>query len=280
MNIKTSTLLLLTLGILNASSCVSKKKFTDATTHISRLTKELGDTRASLKKTQEELATAQRQFQQLSAELAKEKSVNESLNNRLNQAVSTSSSVQEQLSEKERKLLEQQERLDQLQSLLDEQKAVMSNLKATVDRALNQYRSDELQIYEQDGKLYVSLQDKLLFPSGSATVNKDGTEALGKLAEVLNSNEEIQIMVEGHTDSIPIRGRFEDNWALSTARATAIVRILTDTYDVAPERVIAAGKSYYEPKESNKTPEGRAKNRRTEIILTPKLDELFKLLQQ
>lgn len=280
MNIKTSMLLLLAFGMLNASSCVSKKKFTDATTHISRLTKEMGDTKATLKETQEELATAQRQFQLLAAELAKEKSLNESLNNRLNQAVSTSSSVQEQLSEKERKLLEQQERLDQLQSLLDEQKAVMSNLKATVDRALNQYRSDELQIYEQDGKLYVSLQDKLLFPSGSATVNKDGTEALGKLAEVLNTNEEIQIMVEGHTDSIPIRGRFEDNWALSTARATAIVRILTGIYDVAPERVIAAGKSYYEPKESNKSPEGRAKNRRTEIILTPKLDELFKLLQQ
>jgi chemotaxis protein MotB len=124
------------------------------------------------------------------------------------------------------------------------------------------------------------LQDKLLFPSGSATVNKDGREALGKLAEVLNNNEDIQIMVEGHTDNVPISGRFEDNWALSTARATAIVRILTATYKVAPERVIAAGKSYYEPKAPNDTAEGRARNRRTEIILTPKLDELFKLLQQ
>lgn len=278
MNIKVATLII-AVGMLSLSSCVSKKKFTDATTHIGRLTQELGETKESLSKTQGQLSDTQKQLQERSGELSREKELNETLNNRLSQAVSTSSSVQEQLTEKERTLLEQQERLDQLQSLLDEQRAVMSNLKATVDRALNQYRSDELQIYEQDGKLYVSLQDKLLFPSGSATVNKEGREALGKLAEVLNNNDDIQIMVEGHTDNVPISGRFEDNWALSTARATAIVRILTATYNVAPERAIAAGKSYYEPKDSNETAEGRAKNRRTEIILTPKLDELFKLLQ-
>jgi chemotaxis protein MotB len=144
---------------------------------------------------------------------------------------------------------------------------------------LIQYRSDELQVYEQDGKLYVSLQDKLLFASGSATVNRDGREALGKLAEVLNNNADIQIMVEGHTDNVPISGRFEDNWALSTARATAIVRILTQNYKVESERVTASGRSYYDPKDSNDTAEGRAKNRRTEIILTPNLDELFKLLR-
>lgn len=278
MNIKIATLII-AVGMLSLPSCVSKKKFTDATTHIGRLTQELGETKESLSKTQEQLSDTQKQLQERSGELSREKELNETLNNRLSQAVSTSSSVQEKLTEKERALLEQQERLDQLQSLLDEQRAVMTNLKATVDRALNQYRSDELQIYEQDGKLYVSLQDKLLFPSGSATVNKEGREALGKLAEVLNNNDDIQIMVEGHTDNVPISGRFEDNWALSTARATAIVRILTATYNVAPERAIAAGKSYYEPKDSNETAEGRAKNRRTEIILTPKLDELFKLLQ-
>jgi len=279
MKIKTA-LLLIAIGFISLSSCVSKKKFTDATSYISKITRELGDTKESLMQTQEQLANTQKQLQERSGELDREKVMNESLNNRLSQAVSTFSSVQEQLTEKERRLLDQQERLDQLQSLLDEQRAVMTNLKATVDRALNQYRSDELQIYEQDGKLYVSLQDKLLFPSGSATVNREGKEALGKLAEVLNTNDDIQIMVEGHTDNVPISGRFEDNWALSTARATAIVRILTATYNVAPERAVAAGKSFYEPKAPNDTAEGRAKNRRTEIILTPKLDELFKLLQQ
>lgn len=260
-------------------SCVSKKKFTEANIRISNLTRSLGDTEAELIKTREGLKQTEDELKQTQSELAREKELNEKLNSRVTRALTTSSSVQQQLTEKERRLLEQQERLDMLQDLLDEQKAVMNRLKETVDRALNQYRSDELQVYEQDGKLYVSLQDKLLFPSGSANVNSDGKEALGKLAEVLLNNHDIQVMVEGHTDSIPISGRFEDNWALSTARAAAIVRILSQTYKVEPERVIASGRSYYEPKASNETPEGRSKNRRTEIILTPQLDELFKLLR-
>ncbi|MCC5935664.1 MAG: OmpA family protein [Lunatimonas sp.] len=273
-------LFLLFGGILAFSSCVSKKKFTEANMRISSLTRSLGDTESSLQTTRETLQKTQEELDQTKGALSREKELTETLNSRLSQALSTSTSVQQQLTEKERRLLEQQERLDMLQSLLDEQRSVMANLKATVDRALNQYRSDELQVYEEDGKLYVSLQDKLLFPSGSATVNRDGREALGKLSEVLNSNEEIQIMVEGHTDNVPISGRFEDNWALSTARATAIVRILTQTYKVDPERVIASGRSYYYPKAPNDSAEGRARNRRTEIILTPKLDELFKLLGQ
>lgn len=165
--------------------------------------------------------------------------------------------------------MEQQERLDLLQNLLDEQRAVMEGLKTTIDKALVQYRSDELQVFEQDGKLYVSLQDKLLFPSGSATVNKDGKEALSKLAAVINNSPDIQILVEGHTDNVPIRGRFEDNWALSTARATAIVRVLTNSYDVQPERVTAAGRSFYYPKASNETPEGRAKTGGQKSFLPP-----------
>lgn len=273
--------LFLFLGaVLAFSSCVSKKKFTEANMRISSLTRSLGDTESSLQTTQESLRKTQEELDQTKSALSREKELTETLNSRLSQALSTSTTVQQQLTEKERRLLEQQERLDMLQNLLDEQRSVMANLKSTVDRALNQYRSDELQVYEEDGKLYVSLQDKLLFPSGSATVNRDGREALGKLSEVLNSNEEIQIMVEGHTDNVPISGRFEDNWALSTARATAIVRILTQTYKVDPERVIASGRSYYYPKAPNDSAEGRARNRRTEIILTPKLDELFKLLGQ
>ncbi|MEX0882816.1 MAG: OmpA family protein [Cyclobacteriaceae bacterium] len=275
----TGTLALLMIVFLITFSCVSKKKFTNANIRIAEMTRSLGDTQDELEATKLELQNTQEEVKDLEAALVREKALNENLDERLEKAQSTSTSVQQQLSEKERTLMEQQQKLDQLQSLLDEQRAVMNRLKETVDKALNQYRSDELQVYEQDGKLYVSLQDKLLFPSGSANVNKDGIEALGKLAEVLNNSEDIQIMVEGHTDNVPISGRFEDNWALSTARATAIVRILTENYEVDPIRVTAAGKSFYEPNADNESPEGRAKNRRTEIILTPQLDELFKLLQ-
>ena len=123
------------------------------------------------------------------------------------------------------------------------------------------------------------LSENLLFPSGSAVVNPNGVDALSKLAAVLNLNADVSVNIEGHTDSIPIRGRFKDNWDLSTARANAIVRVLVDNYKVDPVRVIASGHSYYDPIESNSTPEGRAKNRRTEIILSPKLDEMYKLLE-
>jgi chemotaxis protein MotB len=119
----------------------------------------------------------------------------------------------------------------------------------------------------------------LLFPSGSAVVNPKGKQALGTLAGVLNANPDINVEIEGHTDSIPIKGRFADNWDLSSARANAIVRILTATYKVDPVRVTASGRSKYEPVDTNATAQGRARNRRTEIILEPKLDQLMELIR-
>jgi len=145
--------------------------------------------------------------------------------------------------------------------------------------ALKGFNSSDLSVYQKNGKVYVRLSENLLFPSGSAVVNPIGVDALSKLAAVLNLNSDVSVNIEGHADSIPIRGRFKDNWDLSTARANAIVRVLTDNYKVNPVRVIASGHSYYDPIESNSTPEGRAKNRRTEIILSPKLDEMYKLLE-
>jgi chemotaxis protein MotB len=172
----------------------------------------------------------------------------------------------------------QQKKLESLQSLLEQQKKNADALRQKMADALVKFNSNELTVSVKNGKVYVSLQESLLFPSGSAMVNPKGKEALGKLAEVLNTNPDINVNIEGHTDSIPIRNRFEDNWALSTARATSIVRILTKDYKVDPVRVEASGHSSYDPVESNSTPDGRAKNRRTEIILTPKLDELYNLI--
>ena len=145
--------------------------------------------------------------------------------------------------------------------------------------ALVGFNSNELTVSIKNGKVYVSLQENLLFPSGSAVVNPKGKLALGKLADVLNVNPDITVDIEGHTDSIPIHGRYMDNWDLSTARANSIVRVLTNDYKVDPVRVIASGHSQYDPVQPNSTSEGRALNRRTEIILSPKLDELYKLLE-
>jgi chemotaxis protein MotB len=173
----------------------------------------------------------------------------------------------------------QQLKLQQLQDLLAQQAARSRALRDRMADALKGYNSSDLSLIQKNGKLYVRLSENLLFPSGSAEVNPRGVEALSKLAAVLNVNADVSVNIEGHTDSIPIRGKYKDNWDLSTARANAIVRILTENYKVDPLRVIASGHSYYDPVDSNSTVEGRARNRRTEIILSPKLDELYKLLE-
>lgn len=187
-------------------------------------------------------------------------------------------SQQNLLNKSKEQLADQQRKLEALQGLLEQQKKNADALRQKMADALVAFNSNELTVAVKNGKVYVSLQESLLFPSGSAQVNPKGKVALGKLAEVLNTNPDINVNIEGHTDSIPIRTRFEDNWALSTARATSIVRILTKDYKVEPMRVVASGHSQYDPVDSNANADGRAKNRRTEIILTPKLDELYNLI--
>ncbi|HWJ25450.1 MAG TPA: flagellar motor protein MotB, partial [Flavisolibacter sp.] len=180
----------------------------------------------------------------------------------------------------QKQLEAEQKRLWDMRKLLDQQRQAVESLRKKMSDALVGFNSNELQVFVKNGRVYVSLQESLLFPSGSAVVNPKGKQALGTLAQVLNANPDINVVVEGHTDSIPIRGKYEDNWALSVARATSIVRLLTNTYKVDPVRVTASGRSSFEPVDSNETPEGRQKNRRSEIILAPKLDELMQLLQQ
>jgi chemotaxis protein MotB len=192
--------------------------------------------------------------------------------NRLQDASSKLSTSQQQIAD-------QQRRLEQLQALIDQQQKNTQELRKKITDALVGFGSNELTISTKNGKVYVSLQENLLFPSGSAVVNPKGKQALGKLAEVLNMNANINVNIEGHTDSIPIKGKFADNWDLSVARSTAIVRILTNSYKVDPTRVTASGRSKFEPVDFNMTAQGRARNRRTEIILEPKLDELMQLIQ-
>ncbi|MEI6947508.1 OmpA family protein [Paraflavisolibacter sp. H34] len=174
----------------------------------------------------------------------------------------------------------QQKRLADMQRILDQQRQMAENLRKKMADALVGFSAKDLTVTTKNGKVYVSLQENLLFPSGSAVVNPKGKDALGTLAQVLNSNPDINVLIEGHTDSIPIRGKYEDNWALSVARSTAIVRILVNNYGVFPTRVTASGRSLYDPVDTNSTPDGRQRNRRTEIILAPKLDELMKLMEE
>lgn len=185
----------------------------------------------------------------------------------------------DELAKKEQLLADREKALKEMQQIISRQDSITNRLNDILRNALLGFNSDELSVEIKNGKVYVSMSDKLLFKSGSAAVESKGIEALKVLADVLNKNADIDILVEGHTDSIPIKtALFKDNWDLSVIRATSIVRTLTDDYKVAATRVTASGKGDIFPRAENSTPEGRAKNRRTEIILSPKLDEIMNLL--
>ena len=250
------------------TSCVAKRKFVAAQNTISSLQNDSARLEKKIAGLQADVAGLQKNLSDL----------NQKMEASDRAAAGTIASQKNALQKSEQELADQQRKLESLQSLLEQQKKNADALRQKMADALVKFNSNELSVSVKNGKVYVSLQENLLFPSGSATVNVKGKEALGKLAEVLNANQDITVNIEGHTDSIPIRTRFEDNWALSTARASSIVRILTKDYQVDPVRVVASGHSQYDPVDANTTPEGRAKNRRTEIILSPKLDELYKLI--
>lgn len=154
--------------------------------------------------------------------------------------------------------------------------ALVMNIK----RSLIDVNDEDVQVEVKGGVVYVSISDKLLYTSGSSKLTGKAKEVLGKLATVINDHEDLNVLVEGHTDDVPMANNcVTDNWDLSVKRATSVVRILQDDYFVAPERLTAAGRSEFVPKDLNTTPEGRSRNRRTEIVITPKLDQFFKLLE-
>lgn len=172
-------------------------------------------------------------------------------------------------------------RLAELQGIISTQDSLLNALNDAVKKALLAFKSDEISVEMKNGKVYVSMSDKLLFKSGSAAVEEKGLSAIKTLGDVLNKNPDIDVLIEGHTDNIPIKtAKYEDNWALSADRALSIVRLLANEHNVAPKRLEAAGRAEFYPKASNEVSEGRAKNRRTEIILSPKLDELYKLIEK
>ena len=204
-----------------------------------------------------------------------------SLNSRLSSLGNENQNTTKELNSTKEKIAEQRRRLEQLQALIDQQQKATEALRKKIADALVGFNSNEITVTMKNGKVYVSMQESLLFPSGSAEVNPKGKEALSKVAAVLNAGKDINIDIEGHTDSLPIHTvKYADNWSLSTARATSIAHVLIDEYHVTPARLIASGRSQYDPVATNSTPEGRAKNRRTEIILEPKLDELMELMEK
>ncbi|PCI98663.1 MAG: cell envelope biogenesis protein OmpA [Flavobacteriales bacterium] len=173
-----------------------------------------------------------------------------------------------------------EKRVNELEAIINKKDAALANLKKKVKEALLGFENNGLTIEQKNGKVYVSLDESLLFASGKYDVGSKGTEVLKKLAKVLETSSDIDIVVEGHTDNVPLKGKGDiaDNWDLSVKRATSVVKIITNNSNVSPKRLTAAGRGEYLPLDLTNTTEGRKKNRRIEVILTPKLDELFELL--
>jgi len=227
-----------------------------------------------------EVASLQADTARLDRELADAKSNYATLNdsyNALNSNFSASSSKVSQLSSD---LEKREARLKEVEDILHKQDAATNALKDKLQQALLGFQQSGLTVDVRNGKVYVSLTDKLLFPSGSITIDDHGKMALQQLAAVLNKQPDINIAVEGNTDDKKVinLGQIKDNWDLSVMRATSVVRYLTETEKVDPHRLTATGKSEYQPVDSSGTPEALAKNRRIEIVLTPKLDELYNLI--
>jgi len=200
----------------------------------------------------------------------------------LRQLEKTLNSKKTNLDELQFELAERNARLIELEDILNRKDSVVNALKEKVSSALLGYENEGLTVTLKNGKVYVSLEEQLLFKTGSTEVDQNGVSALKKLTRVLETNPDINIMIEGHTDDVPYitsGGPIKDNWDLSVKRATAIVRILLDDSTIDPERLIASGRGEFMPVDLAKTPDARKKNRRTEIILTPKLDELFRILE-
>ena len=188
--------------------------------------------------------------------------------------------LQERLKAKEDSLITYMKNLDDLQKILKQKDDEVRALKEKVAAALKNFEGSGLKVEMRNGKVYVSMDEKLLFASGKWEVQGEGKAAIKELAAVLETESSINVLIEGHTDNVPFNGsgQVKDNWDLSVMRATAVVKLLLASGNIDPQRISASGRGEFFPIDTDNTPAARAKNRRTEIILTPKLDELFQII--
>ena len=188
---------------------------------------------------------------------------------------------EDELRKKEAALNQKSARVIELERMLSAKDSTMRALKNNLVNALVGYKDKGMTVEMKNGKVYVMLEERLLFATGSTVVDPKGQEALRDLAKVLEKNPDINVLIEGHTDNVPMKGAGEirDNWDLSVMRATSVVKILLESSKITPPRITAAGRGEFVPMDSNATAESRKKNRRIEVILTPRLDEILKVLE-
>lgn len=271
---------LIVSGIL-ISSCVSQKKFTELE-ELQQNTKNLLDTATvKLNTCNEDKEAALASLATLEEQNKFLKANNQDLINNIGNLTTLSQKGAENLEMSLESMKEKDIRIQRMQDAVTKKDSVTLALVTSLKGVLGNISDEDIEINVEKGVVYVSISDKLLFRSGSYTVTSKAKEVLGKVAKVVNDKPDLEFMVEGHTDNVPIKSDgIVDNWDLSVKRATAVVRILENDFGVAPARMTAAGRSYYIPVADNDTSANRAKNRRTRIVVLPKLDQFYDLIEQ
>lgn len=271
---------LMITGVLLAS-CVSQKKFTELE-ELQQNTKNLLDsTSVQLNSCNEEKEAALAQLATLTEQNRFLTVNNQDLINNIGNLTTLSKKGADNLERSLESMKEKDIRIQRMQDAVTKKDSVTLALVTSLKGVLGNMSDDDIEINVEKGVVYVSISDKLLFRSGSYMVTSRAKEVLGKVAKVVNDKPELEFMVEGHTDNVPIKkDGIQDNWDLSVMRATAVVRILENDFDVAPSRMTAAGRSYYLPVADNDTAANRAKNRRTRIVVLPKLDQFYDLIDK
>ena len=271
----------LLISVVLLGSCVSQKKFTELE-ELQQNTKDLLDsTTVKLNATSEEKEAALAQLATLNEQNKFLKENNQDLIDNIGNLTTLSKKGAENLEMSLESMKEKDVRIQRMQDAVTKKDSVTLALVTSLKGVLGNLSDDDIEINVEKGVVYVSISDKLLFRSGSYTVTSRAKEVLGKVAKVVNEKPDIEFMVEGHTDNVPIKIEgIQDNWELSVKRATAVVRILEKDFGVAPSRMTAAGRSYYLPVADNDTASNRAKNRRTRIVVLPKLDQFYDLIDQ
>jgi chemotaxis protein MotB len=312
-----SRIIVALLSCILCSSCiVSKKKYDDLLAQKVRMEADLADRNSSLEKANKDLSALEAQLQKLKEDttnigidlrnntqkLASLEKEHTQLNTYYKNLMTSSGKLNRDIAQQQEQLLSIQANLDktrkvndslsnslaerekkvhELEQVLANKDKAVQDLKTRISSALLNFKENDISVKVKNGKVYVSLAEQLLFQSGSIEVDSKGVSALQQLAKALKDQKDIHIMVEGHTDNVPMAKKtayMSDNWDLSVMRATSITRILTKA-GVSPGQVTASGKGEFSPLANNDSPQNKQKNRRTEIIITPDLDELFKILE-
>ena len=269
-------------------SCVSTRKFKEQVSQVAQEKSAHAATKQDLNDCAGSLKVDEKKIADLQAELAADQDQISFLKQNNNQALKQlenlsviSSSQAESIKKSMENMGVKDNMIFSLQASLAQRDSLNMALVLNLKGAIGNLDDKDINIKVDKGVVYIDISDKMLFKSGSYNITEKASEVLGKVAKVLKNQKDIEFMVEGHTDNVPFkRGDLLDNWDLSVKRATAVVRVLQDKYDLNPAKMTAAGRSEYQPLNSNETEEGKAANRRTRIVILPQLDQFFKLLER